>query len=307
MDRVATLTMNPAIDSSCEAETVRPTHKIRTRGERYDPGGGGLNVARVLHRLAVPVEAIYLSGGATGALLDGLLDAAGLARHAVPMHDQVRMSLAVYERSTGNEFRFVPEGPHVSVAEAQAARAAVLANPCPWLVASGSLPAGVAPEFFAGLAAPLAAQGRKLVLDTSGEALQAAFAVGGLFLAKPSHGEFEQLVGKVLPDHAAVATEAQALVHAGKAQLIAVTMGERGAVLAHPGGVACHPGIAAKARSATGAGDSFVAGMVHGLLRGEAAESAFHRGIAAGTAAVLSPGTGLCDPAEVERLLATLG
>lgn len=186
MERIATLTMNPAIDSSCEAETVSPTHKIRTHNERYDPGGGGLNVARVLHRFGAPVEAIYMSGGPTGALLDGLLDNAGLARTAVPMHDQVRMSLAVYERSTGHEFRFVPEGPALSQAEAQAAVRAVLDNPCPWLVASGSLPRGVAPDFFASLSAPLAQQGRRLVLDTSGAALKAAFEAGGSISPSPA-------------------------------------------------------------------------------------------------------------------------
>ena len=96
MERVATITLNPAIDSACEAEQVSATDKIRTFAERYDPGGGGLNVARVLHRFGVPVEAIYLSGGPTGALLDELLDEAGLPRRAIPIADHTRMSLAVY-------------------------------------------------------------------------------------------------------------------------------------------------------------------------------------------------------------------
>ena len=306
MDCVATLTMNPAIDSSCEAETVSPTHKIRTHGGRYDPGGGGLNVARVLHRFGAPTEAIYMSGGPTGALLDGLLDLAGLQRQAVAMHDQVRMSLAVYERSTGQEYRFVPEGPCLSVTEAEAAVDAVLASPCPWLVASGSLPRGVGADFFARLTAPLAQQGRKLVLDTSGEPLKAAFEVGGIYLAKPSQDEFETLTGSKFASQAAIGAAALELVRAGKACMIAVTMGEQGAVLAHAEGVVTHPGLKAVARSATGAGDSFLAGMVFGLLRGDPPEQAFRRGIAAGTAAVLSPGTGLCDPADVERILAQL-
>lgn len=306
MDCVATLTMNPAIDSSCEAETVSPTHKIRTHGGRYDPGGGGLNVARALHRFGAPTEAIYMSGGPTGALLDGLLDLAGLQRQAVPMHDQVRMSLAVYERSTGQEYRFVPEGPCLSVTEAEAAVDAVLASPCPWLVASGSLPRGVGADFFARLTAPLAQQGRKLVLDTSGEPLKAAFEVGGIYLAKPSLGEFEGLVGRKFTGADEIGAAALELVRAGKAQMIAVTMGEQGAILAHRDGVVHHPGVKIAARSATGAGDSFVAGMVFGLLKGEAPAQAFRRGIAAGTAAVLSPGTGLCDPTDVERILAEL-
>ncbi len=306
-DRIATLTMNPAIDSSCEAETVSPTRKIRTFGERYDPGGGGLNVARVLQRFGAPVEAIYLSGGATGALLDQLLDTIGLARRTIPIADHTRMSLAVYERSTGHEYRFVPEGPLISHDECQAAYDAIFAKPCGWIIASGSVPRGVPADFFARLAAPLAAANAKLVVDTSGTALAKVMELGGAYLVKPSVGEFEALLGRKLAGHAEVAEAAGRLIAAGKAHYIAVTMGEEGAVLAHPGGALTHPGIKAVARSTTGAGDSFLAGIVDGFLRGEPLERAFHRGIAAGTAAVLHPGTGLCQIADVERLLAEIG
>lgn len=307
MDRVATLTLNPAIDSACEAEAVSATRKIRTFGERYDPGGGGLNVARVLHRGGVPVEAIYLSGGPTGALLDELLDKAGLPRRAIAIHDHTRMSLAVYERSTGHEYRFVPEGPKVAEDEWRALLGACFASPAEWVVASGSLPRGVPDDFFARLGAPLAAQDRKLVVDTSGAALKACFAAGSIHIAKPSVGEFEAFLGRPLKTHAEVAEAAGALVEAGKAEMIAVTMGEEGAVLVHRGGVLTHPGIKAVAQSTTGAGDSFVGGLVAGLIHGESLERAFLRAIASGTAAVLHPGTDLCRTEDVERLLRDMG
>lgn len=303
MERVATITLNPAIDSACEAEHVSATDKIRTFAERYDPGGGGLNVARVLHRFGVAVEAIYLSGGPTGALLDGLLVEAGLPHRAIHIADHTRMSLAVYERSTGHEYRFIPEGPDVAEAEWRALLGACFASPAEWVVASGSLPRGVPEDFFARLAAPLAAQGRKLVLDTSGAALRAALEAGGLYLVKPSIGEFEAWAGRKFADHADVAAAASALVASGKAQMVAVTMGAEGGVLAHADGAEIHRGTGVVARSTTGAGDSFVAGIVHGLLLGETPAAAFHRGIAAGTAAVLHPGTGLCHPEDLERLL----
>ena len=307
MDRVATLTLNPAIDSACEAEAVSATRKIRTFGERYDPGGGGLNVARVLHRCGVPVEAIYLSGGPTGALLDELLDEAGLPRRAIPIRDHTRMSLAVYERSTGHEYRFVPEGPKVAEDEWRALLGACFASPAEWVIASGSLPRGVPDDFFARLGAPLLAQDRKLVVDTSGAALKACFAAGSIHVAKPSVGEFEAFLGRPLKTHAEVAEAAGKLVEADKAQIIAVTMGEEGAVLVHKSGVLTHPGIKAVAQSTTGAGDSFVAGLVSGLIHGESLERSFLRAIASGTAAVLHPGTGLCRTEDVERLLRELG
>ena len=96
------------------------------------------------------------------------------------------------------------------------------------------------------------------------------------------------------------------LVRAGKAQHIAVSMGHEGAVLAHEGGVLVRPALEVEVKSATGAGDCFVAGMVHGFLQGEDAMGAFRWGMAAGTAAVLNPGTDLAHPEDIARMLAAL-
>ena len=311
-EAIATLTLNPAIDGACEAEAVFPTHKIRTHAERYDPGGGGINVARVLARLGHRVEVAYCAGGATGALLDELLDQNGLDRHRIAICDHTRQSLAVFERATGKEFRFVPEGPLLAEAEWRAAfdHCAQLMGKGQhgWLVASGSLPRGVPVDFYARLAAARAANGSdvRLVVDTSGPALAAAVAQGGLYLIKPSLGEFEALVGRALPDVAAVSAAAMALVHEGRVAHVAVTMGHEGAVLAASDGVFHRSALDVPVKSATGAGDSFVAGMVHGFVRGEDAAGAFCWGMAAGTAAVLAPGTDLAQLDDVARMWAAL-
>ena len=110
MKPIVTLTLNPAIDGAGEAETVQPTHKIRTRGDRYDPGGGGINVARVIAELGGAALPVYLAGGVTGEVFDALLAGRGLAGQRVPIAGHTRISLAVFERSTGLEYRFVPRG-----------------------------------------------------------------------------------------------------------------------------------------------------------------------------------------------------
>src|SRR4051794_29927834 len=107
---VRTVTLNPSIDVSSDTGRVEPTVKLRTTNERMDPGGGGINVARVLQRFGISAEALFLAGGATGAVLDDLLGRQGLARRAVPIADDTRTSLTVHETSTGCEYRFVPEG-----------------------------------------------------------------------------------------------------------------------------------------------------------------------------------------------------
>ena len=78
MKPVITLTLNPAIDTACEADTIRPIRKIRTTNETYDPGGGGINVARVIVELGGEALAIYLAGGVSGAVLDSLVDERGV-------------------------------------------------------------------------------------------------------------------------------------------------------------------------------------------------------------------------------------
>ena len=303
---ILTLTLNPAIDGACETETVRHTHKIRTTNERYDPGGGGINVARVLKRLGSPTKACYLSGGVTGALLDSLIDETGLERLSIPVADTTRISHAIYERSSGKEYRFVPEGPHIKEEEWRTALDAVANADFEILVASGSLPPGVPDDFYVRLLGLVREKGARTILDCSGEALKRAVAAGGLWAIKPSKGEFEALIGRRCADMDEVGTAAQDLIRQGAAELIVVTMGHRGAVLAHKDGhVHCVPPDV-PVKSATGAGDSFVAGMTHRLAQGWAPERAFLYGMAAGTAAVLTPGTDLCMPDDVERLFAKM-
>lgn len=305
MKPIVTLTLNPTIDSASEAERVRPTHKIRTFNERYYPGGGGINVARVIAALGGAALPVYLAGGATGALLSDLLRGEGFATAVVPIAGNTRISHAVFERATGLEYRFVAEGPEVSAAEWLRCLTAVQGLDFDWLVASGSLPRGMPVEAYADLAAIAATRGARFVLDTSGPPLAAAVAAGGIHLLKPSLGELAGLVGRPLETVAEQEAAAREVV-AGRVGIVALTMGHHGALLAHAGGTRLLRPPAVEARSTTGAGDSFLAAMVHALAGGRPLEDAFRLGVAAGTAAVLTPGTELCDPADVARLEAVL-
>mgnify|MGYP003337813851 CR=1 FL=1 len=301
---IVTLTMNPAVDSASEAEKVQHTHKIRTYGERYDPGGGGVNVARVLARLGSDVRACYLAGGATGSVLDELIDACGVPRETITITDHTRVSHSVFERASGREYRFVPEGPLIAEHEWRAALDRVTAMQCRYLVASGSLPRGVPDDFYVRLIETAGARGTKLILDSSGAALERAISRGGLHLVKPSQGEFEKLVGRKLHGWRDVGHAAQEMVRAGVSDMIVVSMGHNGAVMADDATIEHALPAKVEVRSAVGAGDSFVAGMTHGLAQGWDAGSAFRYGMAAGTAAVMTPGTDLCHKADVDDLFA---
>ena len=300
--RIVTLTLNPAIDISSEAESVRHTHKIRTKGEAMEPGGGGINVARVLNKLGSDVTALFLGGGPTGRVLDELLKRAGIARRMIEIAEDSRISLTVLETSTGNEFRFVPEGPEVTQAEADAVLDAATSMDCDYFVASGSLPRGMAEDFYAQLGARVTARGARFVVDTSGSALRKALEAGGLFLIKPSRGEFEAFAGRKLSP-SELAEEAKRLIDEGRAENVAITLGKEGAILASKSGTKIAPAIPVEACSAVGAGDSFLAGMVYGFSLGKEAEPAFEAGLAAGAAAVLSCGSELAKPEDLKRLV----
>ncbi|MBU8539280.1 1-phosphofructokinase family hexose kinase [Falsiroseomonas tokyonensis] len=305
---IVTLTANPSVDLGCEAEAVRPVRKIRTRNERFDPGGGGVNVSRVVRELGGETLAVVLVGGVTGRFIEELIDGEGVPRRSVPIAGRTRISQIVQDLSSGLEYRFVPEGPVVAEAEWHATLATLeeLGTPSGWLVLSGSLPRGMPEDFFARAAAAARARGQRVVVDSSGAPMRAAIAGGGLELIKPSLGEFEALLGRKLPEGPEQEAAALAFARSGAARLVAVTLGHRGAVLASAERVWRLPAPDVPVRGASGAGDSFVAAMTLALARGAAPEEAFAWGSAAGGATVAQSGTAHAKRAQVEAIYAQL-
>ena len=299
-----TLTPNPALDLATRTEWVLPTHKLRCDTALHYPGGGGVNVARVLHRLGGDVQAWCLAGGHTGAQLQQLLAAEGVPTQIAPIGGNTRENFSVIQTSTGEEFRFVLPGPLVQAQEWQDWQGSITAlAPTPrWTVASGSLPPGLPDDFYAQLARQAHARGQRLALDSSGAALAAALQVG-VYLLKPSLRELRELTGAALTETDQWCAAAQALVQGGQAQMVALSAGEQGAVLATRDGVWLTPALPLAATTGTtGAGDCFLAALVWALERGEPPQEALRWGVAAGTAALLAPGTALADPADIRRL-----
>lgn len=306
MASILTITLNPTIDVSSDAQIVRPVHKIRTSRQTHDPGGGGVNVARVIASLGGQVEALYLAGGAMGEHLEKMLKERGIPQQAVPINGMTRVSFNVFENQTGFEYRFVPQGPEVSADEIENCLQHVREFKGAYVVASGSVPTGAPTDILAQIAQIASANGAKFVLDSSGLALHQALDAGNVHLAKPSLRELEQLMDKELDEESAK-DAASELVSKGACESLAVTLGAQGAIYAHAGGVerfaACH----VKTRSAVGAGDSFLGAMVWALAQGWEKKEAFRLGIAAGAAAALTPGTELCHKDDVLRLFTSVG
>lgn len=301
MSRILSIALNPAIDISSDTDQVRHTHKTRTRNQQQHAGGGGINVARVIAELGGTCELLYLAGGATGQLLEAMLRPLGFRQRAIAIHDPVRVAYNVRDLSTNLEYRFVPEGPLVTEEELGLVFEAIEVVEAEYIVASGSLPRGVAADTYARIADIASRRNMRFILDTSGDALRETLAKSKAFLVKPSLGELEGLVGRKL-DRGSEGEAALEIVKAGKADNVAVTLGADGAILANDDGVKRVPAIVVPVQSAVGAGDSFVAGMAWSLAQGDDVGEAFRFGMAAGAATVMTPGTELCTRQDVQRL-----
>ena len=301
MKPIVTLTLNPAVDASSETEKVHAVRKVRTSNERFDPGGGGINAARVINELGGRAFAVYLAGGNSGNVLDDLLDETGVVYHRVHTHEPTRVSHVVFERDSGNEFRFTPTGPTVAETEWRATLDFIELLDFDYLLASGSLPPGVPEDFYVQVATLADKKGARFVADTSGAPLK-AIVEHGAHLVKPSVGELESVVGRPLRREDELEAAAREIVDRGKVAILTVTLGRDGALLVTPDVVRRLPSPDVPVQSAVGSGDSFLAAMTLGLARGRTPLEAFADGIAAGAATALTPGTELCHRADIERI-----
>lgn len=308
MSSILTLTVNPTVDIATATKRVEPTRKIRCDTPRRDPGGGGINAARVIAELGGDVIAVFTCGGPVGGALEGYMEHAGLAVRPIPIREDTRISFTVAETSSGEEFRFVMPGPELMPAEWQACLNAVADPDVPppaMVVASGSLPPGVPGDFYAQVASAARGRGIPCALDASGPALKAALDEG-VYLVKPNLRELAEFAGTSLDSEADQDEAAMALVRSGSAKIVALTLGADGALLATNRGVTRVAPPSVEVRSAVGAGDSFLGGMCRQLVAGWSVEQAFLYGVAAGSAALLTTGTELCRREDVDRLYSEL-
>ena len=305
MTDIVTLTPNPAVDISTSVEKIVPVNKLRCTSQLRDPGGGGINVARVVKRLGGDVVAIYPIGGATGDLLRRLVERENVPSQTSTIAQETREDFSVTEISSGQQYRFVLPGPQLNEAEWRECLDLVAKiEPFPrFLVGSGSLPPGVPNDFYARVSRIARQRGAKMILDTSGAPLAAAVAEG-VDIIKPNLRELAELAGMQLSDSEQWKEAARRLVMAGRVAIVALTLGHRGAVLVTRNDILHAPPIPITPVSTVGAGDSFLGSMIWRLAGSGDLRDAFRYAVAAGAAALLNPGTELCRPEDVSRLSA---
>lgn len=303
MARFVTFTPNPALDLSTSVDQLVEAHKMRCDAPEVHPGGGGINVARVLHRLGGDVLAVFPAGGSTGERLHRLVQAEGVPDLKLDIAGDTRESFTAHERQSGHEYRFVLPGPSLRPEEWQAALSCLRQlSPAPaWVISSGSLPPGVPDNGHAQIANVARALGARMVVDSSGAALAQALDAG-VWLIKPSLRELSELTGAALDTPAAQRDAARRLIAQGRTQKVALSLGSEGAMLVTASQCLQASALDVPVRSSVGAGDSFLAALVWALDQQADLAQALATGVAAGAAAVSTSGTALCQAADITRL-----
>lgn len=301
MKLIVTLTLNPSVDVQFEADDMIPVQKMRCEAPLQFPGGGGINVSRVIRTLGGHSITVQTAGWLTGQFLEDMIEHHGLLTRTIPIAGRTRMSATIFERSSGQEYRLTPPGPQLTEEEWQACIDAPFEYKPDYVVATGSLPGGVPAEFYGQVAQRAKEKGAKVVLDTSGRPLFEALKVG-VHLVKPNLRELEGLLGRkavTAEDQEALCRE---LVDRGQAEIVALTLGSDGALLVSQNDTVRLPTPKVEVKSTVGAGDSFVGGLTLGLAEDMTLERAFALGVACGTASVMNAGTDLSRLEDVQRI-----
>jgi 1-phosphofructokinase len=314
---IVTLTANPSLDRTATLErplTRGDVHRVTS--VTVEPGGKGINVARVAHYAGHPVRAI-LPAGQDDPILRGL-DVLRVPYRVVPLREEVRTNLTLTEPD-GTTTKINEPGPSLDAAaiERLAHLLVLESERADWVVLSGSLPPGVPSDWYADLVRALRPWGCKIAVDTSDAPLLSladSFPAAAPDLLKPNSEELAQLTGAdpetleaaaSAGDPSACVEAARSLVARGVGAVMA-TLGAAGAVLVTAEGAwhASPPPITL--RSTVGAGDSSVAGYVLAETRGLTPPDRLRLAVAYGSAAASLAGTALPHPEQLNTTAVTI-
>ncbi|AZB43747.1 1-phosphofructokinase family hexose kinase [Bacillus sp. FJAT-42376] len=287
---ITSVTLNAAADFTYIVPDFRKNETNRVEKVFKEPGGKGINAAKVLHTLGIPVTAAGFAGGENGRFIIDSLTKQAIPTHFTEIGEESRACHAIADsecKTPGLHTELLEKGPSVSQEEwGRFLRMDLpdLAAKSDYVLFSGSLPSGLTEEAYADAAQAAAEKGPKIILDTGGRALEFGIQAKP-FLIKPNLNELEELLGKRfdLNRLSELASDLKLICNRGP-QAIAVTLGSRGSILYQNGTALYAEAPVVRAVNPTGSGDAFLAGMTAALYRGSGWEEALKSGTAAGAA-----------------------
>lgn len=301
MARILSLTLNPALDLTLSLERLTPGQVNRSQAQASHAAGKGLNVAQVLADLGHSLTVSGFLGMDNPEAFEALFARRGFVDAFVRVPGETRSNIKLAE-ADGRITDINGAGPLVDAAAQTEllARLDAIAPGHDLVVVAGSLPRGVEPRFLGELLQRLKRLGLKVALDSSGEALRAGL-LAAPWLIKPNTDELAEICGRSLAGIDAQRDEAEQLQALGIEQIV-ISQGAQGVNWFGPG-LALHaqpPRVTVA--STVGAGDSLLAGMVHGLLSGWPAPHTLRHATAIAAQAVTQVGFGINDSAQLQQL-----
>lgn len=301
---IITLTLNPSVDQTVFVRGLEVGQVNRFHESQLDPAGKGINVSRMVHRLGWPTIAFGFLGGEIGRLAEHALENEGVPYHFVQVPGQTRLNVTIVDEATNSATSLYGPGPAVDCNHldrlSELIRFWLKAGKV--LVLAGSLPKDVPNGLYAEYIKQAHEVGLEdVILDTDGEGFRLGVAAKP-FLIKPNVSEAERMLGRSLPDLAAIACAAREIQDRGIA-VVVISMGGQGAVCASGGHVWHVVPPKVQLRSTVGSGDSLVAGLAVARARGDEVIDGLRLGTAAGAATAMTAGTSLGHAEDVAALV----
>ncbi len=302
MHPIVTITLNPAVDQTAAISSFRAGAVNRVAWEQSDPGGKGVNVAAFLSEFGLPITVSGFLGQHNAELFQRFFEQKQIANRFIPTAGAARVNVKIIDEAQDQvtDINFPGAPPDAEAIQALYRTIDELAIAADWFVISGSLPTGVPDSIYATLTQRLKAQGKRVVLDASGESFRQALPMAP-YAIKPNLEELSELLNRPLVE--SEAAEAARELLAQGIHTVVVSMGAKGAVFVEANqAVWVHP-PRVKVVSTVGAGDAMVSGLVLGKLRGLDLADSARLATAFSVGALSQIGPRLPPPAVVEAFV----
>jgi 1-phosphofructokinase len=266
--KIATVTLNPAIDQTVRVDNFRSNRVNRAQEIRFDASGKGVNVASFLADYGHDIAVTGYLGQANVDIFEQFFASKGIDDCFVRIPGNTRINVKVVDEvnQQTTDINMPGQTPPQEALNTLLETIEQLANSCEWFVLSGSLPPHVPTTIYATIITQLKRQKKHIILDTSGEALREGIQAGPT-IVKPNTEELQHLIGQALTSEAEIQQAAHQLLNED-IELVVVSMGRQGAILVEQAAtlIATPPEVTVK--KTFGAGDAMVAGLVTSLIQG---------------------------------------
>jgi 1-phosphofructokinase/tagatose 6-phosphate kinase len=304
---IVTVTMNAAIDRTLTVPNFQRGQRHRASDGLTLAGGKGINIARALKLLGVPVVATGLAGGQTGTRIVEALTGEAILNDFVRIEGESRTSTAIVD-PTGGSYTEVNEwGPQVEPEELETllGKLTYLSRGADYVIFAGSLPRGIDDAFYAEAIRELNRRGVLTVLDSEGEPLRLGTQAEP-FLVSPNEREAEGLVGQEFHDDDDFLAGLEAIAELGARNVLITRESGCWALLRSEREPRRYRALAPRMDpvSAVGSGDVLLAGFVAARLEERSDEEALRAAVAAGAASTMQIGAGRFEPRDAGQLVA---